>query len=197
MRQLTANGYDGITISLMFSALKVKIQFRPFPKSSFLKNALTLIMTTALSKIGLTIRLNESQLGYLACRFPELDPEDAIVQLLEHDRIRTLRKADRKVEVLHLQGDPQPVEPESEITLPVEPENPIGDLQEYCQKRQVPMPSYSFDTVEDRFSCTVNVLGVLAIATAGSKKVAKTEAAGLLVELLGQARVHVVECDRA
>jgi hypothetical protein len=35
--------------------------------------------------IGLTIRLNESQLGYLAYRFPELDPEDAIVELLEHD----------------------------------------------------------------------------------------------------------------
>jgi hypothetical protein len=107
-------------------------------------------MAFAAQKNSLTIRLNESQIGYLAYRFPELDPEDAIVELLEHDLIRTLRKADRKVEVLHLQGDPQPVETETEITLPVESENPIGDLQEYCQKKQVPMPSYSFEAVDTR-----------------------------------------------
>jgi hypothetical protein len=151
-------------------------------------------MTTA-QKIGLTIRLNESQLGYLAYRFPELDPEDAIIELLEHDRIRTLRKADRKVEVLHLQGNPQPVEPEQDIPVPVDVENPIGALQEYCQQKQVPMPSYSFEAVDNGFSCTVNALGLSASATAGSKKVAKAEAAARLLELLGQARVHVVECE--
>jgi hypothetical protein len=46
--------------------------------------------------------------------------------------------------------------------------------------------------MENVFSCTVNALGLSASATAGSKKVAKAEAAGLLVELLRQARVHVV-----
>jgi hypothetical protein len=146
-------------------------------------------MTTAPLHNSLTIRLDESQLGYLAYRFPELDPEDALVQLLEHDRIRTLRKADRKVEVLHLQGDPQPFEPESDIPVPVEPENPIGALQEYCQQKQVPMPSYSFEAVDNGFSCTVNALGLSASATAGSKKDAKAEAAGLLVELLGQGQI--------
>jgi hypothetical protein len=143
-------------------------------------------MTIPVQKTGLTIHLNESQLGYLAYRFPELDPEDAIVQLLEHDRIRTLRKADRKVEVLHLQDNRQPVEPEPDIPVPVEPENPIGALQEYCQQKQVPMPSYSFEAVDNGFSCTVNTLGLSASATAGSKKDAKAEAAGLLVELLRQ-----------
>jgi Double-stranded RNA binding motif len=154
-------------------------------------------MTIPTQKIGLTIHLNESQLGYLAYRFPELDPEDAIVQLLEYDRIRTLRKADRKVEVLDLQGDPQPVEPEPDIPVPVASENPIGDLQEYCQQKQVPMPSYDFEAVDNGFCCTVNALGLSASATASSKKAAKAEAAGLLVELLGQARVYVVECNRS
>jgi hypothetical protein len=153
-------------------------------------------MAFAAQKNSLTIRLNESQIGYLAYRFPELDPEDAIVELLEHDLIRTLRKADRKVEVLHLQGDPQPVETETEITLPVESENPIGDLQEYCQKKQVPMPSYSFEAVDNGFSCTVNALGLSASTTAGSKKVAKADSVALLFKKLGQARVHVAGCDR-
>jgi hypothetical protein len=149
-------------------------------------------MTTAPQQNSLTIRLNESQLGYLAYRFPELDPEDAILELLEHDRIRTLRKADRKVEALHLRGDPKPVEPEQDIPVPVESENPIGDLQEYCQQKQVSMPSYGFEAVDSGFSCTVNALGLSAFATAGSKKVAKVEAAGLLLERLRQARVYVV-----
>jgi hypothetical protein len=58
------------------------------------------------------------------------------------------------------------------------------------------MPSYSFEAVDNGFSCTVNALGLSASATAGSNQVAKTEAAGLLLERLRQARVHVVECDR-
>ena len=146
-------------------------------------------MTTAPRQNNLTIHLNESQIGYLAYRFPELDPEDALVELLEYDRIRFLRKADRKVEVLHLQGDPQPVELEPEIPVPVAAENPIGALQEYCQSKQVSLPSYSFEAVEVGFSCTVNALGLSASATAGSKKVAKAEAAGLLVEKLGQGQM--------
>ncbi len=44
---------------------------------------------------------------------------------------------------------------------------------------------------------SVNALGLSASAMAGSKKVAKAEAAGLLLELLGQARVYVVGCDQA
>jgi hypothetical protein len=146
-------------------------------------------MAFAAQNSSLTIRLSESQLGYLAYRFPELDPEDALIELLEHDRIRTLRKADRKVEVLHLQGNPQSVEPEPDIPVPVEPENPIGALQEYCQQKQVPMPSDGFESIEDGFCCTVNALGLSASATAGSKKDAKAEAAGLLVELLGQGQI--------
>jgi hypothetical protein len=56
-------------------------------------------MAFAAEKIGLTIHLNESQLGYLVYRFPELDPEDAIVELLECDRIRTHRKTDGSVNI--------------------------------------------------------------------------------------------------
>ncbi|NJM78299.1 MAG: RNA-binding protein [Acaryochloridaceae cyanobacterium RU_4_10] len=148
-------------------------------------------------KTGITIRLNDTQLGYLAYRFPELDPEDALVQLLERDRIRTIRRADRKVEVLQVQNHTPLVEPEPDIPVPLEPENPIGALQEYCQQKQFPMPIYSFDSVENGFSCTVKALGLSASATAGSKKIAKAEAATMLLEKLGQARVDAVGCDRA
>ena len=41
--------------------------------------------TTA--KLTLTIRLTEAQLGYLAYRYPETDPEDALVLRLERERV--------------------------------------------------------------------------------------------------------------
>lgn len=56
-------------------------------------------MAFAAGKIGLIIHLNESQPGYLVYRFPKLDPEDAIVKLLECDRMRTHRKTDGSVNI--------------------------------------------------------------------------------------------------
>ncbi len=41
----------------------------------------------------LKIRLTESQIGYLAHRFPDADPEDAIIALIEQERIKSLRRA--------------------------------------------------------------------------------------------------------
>jgi hypothetical protein len=35
--------------------------------------------------------------------------------------------------------------PEAESSLPAKSENPIGALQEYCQTKALPMPTYDFE----------------------------------------------------
>jgi dsRNA-specific ribonuclease len=74
--------------------------------------------------------------------------------------------------------------PEPENILPAEFDNPIGTIQEYCQQRQVPLPSYSFTPVDEGFCCTVEGLGLTASAIAVAKKKAKAEAAGALLEMI-------------
>jgi dsRNA-specific ribonuclease len=147
-------------------------------------------MTLAASPIHLTIRITEAQLGYLSYLYQDDDPEEALVKLLESDRLRALRRAERDIKVLHLDDD-QP-EPESESSLPAEPENPIGALQEYCQSKALPMPTYEFEDVAEGFCCTVQASGLTASATASAKKKAKTEAAALLLGFLARARVYRV-----
>ena len=140
-------------------------------------------MTYAASPIHLTIRLNEAQLGYLAYLYPDEDPEEALVKLLECDRQRALRRAERKVEVLHLDEDgdhpTQTPAPGLESSLPAESENPIGALQEYCHSKALPMPTYEFEDVAEGFCCTVWASGLTASAIASAKKKAKTEAGAL------------------
>jgi hypothetical protein len=139
--------------------------------------------TTATTKLPLNIRLTESQLGYLAYRYPELDPEDALVLLLESERVRSLKRAEQRVEVIRF--DEECATPQTEPDLPTESDNPIGAIQEYCQQRQLPLPSYSFTPVDEGFCCTVEGLGLTASAIAGAKKKAKAEAAGVLLGRLG------------
>jgi hypothetical protein len=153
-------------------------------------------MTLAASPIHLTIRITEAQLGYLSYLYPNEDPEEALVKLLERDHLRALRRAERKVEVLHLndEGDrtvPAPL-PEAEASLQTESDNPIGALQEYCQTKALPMPTYEFENVLEGFCCTVWASGLTASATASVKKKAKTEAAALLMAALAGARVYRV-----
>lgn len=154
------------------------------------------MMTSAPPNICLSIQITEAQLGYLAYLYPDEDPEEALVKLLEGDRLRALRRAERKVEVLHL-GDevdgktPAPVPP-PEPLLPTEVENPIGALQEYYQSKALPMPIYEFEEVAEGFCCTVWASGLTASATASVKKKAKTEAAALLLEILAKAQVYRV-----
>jgi dsRNA-specific ribonuclease len=96
--------------------------------------------------------------------------------------------------VLHLDDDqptPTPL-PAPESLLPTEPENPIGALQEYCQSKALPMPTYEFEDVAVGFCCTVRASGLTASATASVKRKAKTEAAALLLEALAGARVYRV-----
>ena len=144
----------------------------------------------------LKIRLTESQIGYLAHRFPDADPEDAIIALIEQERIKSLRRATRRVRVLHpSQHDPSQsnaVEPpEIETALPTtDTDNPIGILQEYCQKKRLPMPDYSFEAHEAGFRCTAQAFGLSGAAIAPSKKQAKTQAATDLLQSLSQRQIH-------
>jgi hypothetical protein len=154
-------------------------------------------MTHAVPNIRLTICLTEAQLGYLAYLYPEVDPEEALVKLLESDRLLSLRRAERQIKVLHLdsQGDRSPTAlPEQAATPLVESENPIGALQEYCQSKGLTMPTYDFEDVAEGFCCTVWALALMASATASAKK-AKTEAAALLLRALARAQVYVKSCS--
>jgi hypothetical protein len=146
--------------------------------------------TTATIKLLITIRLTESQLGYLAYLYPETDPEDALVFLLERERVRSLKRADKRVEVIRF--DEESPTPQTEPDLPTESDNPIGAIQEYCQQRQLPMPSYSFTPVDEGFCCTVEGLGLTASAIAGAKKKAKANAAGALLGMLGSGGIEYI-----
>jgi hypothetical protein len=145
--------------------------------------------TTATIKLSLTVRLTESQLGYLAYLYPETDPEDALVLLLESERVRSLKRANERVEVLRF--DKVCETPEPKPDLPTESDNPIGAIQEYCQQNQLPIPSYSFTPVDEGFCCTVEGLGLTASAIAVNKKKAKTEAAGVLLGMISCTQMPV------
>ena len=138
-------------------------------------------MTFAASPIHLCVQITEAQLGYLSYLYPDEDPEEALVKLLECDRQRALRRAERKVEVLHQDGDSDHPIPLPEPLLPAEAENPIGALQEYCQSKALPTPTYEFMEVTEGFCCTVRASGLTTSATASAKRKAKTEAAALLL----------------
>jgi hypothetical protein len=115
-----------------------------------------------------------------------------LVNLLECDRLRALRRAERKVEVLHLdnEGICDQSAPPPAPSQPAESQNPIGALQEYCQSKALPMPTYDFEDVTEGFCCTVQALGLMASATASAKKKAKNVAAAALVGALAGARVY-------
>jgi Double-stranded RNA binding motif len=155
-------------------------------------------MSHAVPNILLTIQITEAQLGYLLYLYPDEEPEEALVKLLECDRLHALRRAERKVEVLHLDGEvdqPTPAQtpvPVLESSLPADTEDPIGALQEYCQGKGLTMPTYEFENLSEGFYCTVRVLGLTVIATASAKKKAKTDATASLLGALVRAWVYKV-----
>ena len=65
-----------------------------------------------------------------------------------------------------------------------EVENPIGELQELCQKQQISMPIYEFEEMAEGFRCTVNAMGLQGVGEGRSKKEAKVGAARGLSEAL-------------
>lgn len=44
---------------------------------------------------SLTIHLTPEQLGFLAYRYPNEDPEDALIKLLDRARSRAIRRAEQ------------------------------------------------------------------------------------------------------
>ncbi len=146
-------------------------------------------MTYAASSISLSVQITESQLGYLSYLYSDMDLEEALVKLLEGDRLRALRRAERDIKVLHFdtdsEGDHPTLAPEAKVSLNAESKNSIGALQEYCQSNALPMPTYEFEGVVEGFCCTVQALDLMASAIASAKKKAKAEAAALLLEALG------------
>lgn len=111
-------------------------------------------MTAPQSFLSLTIRLSEEQLGFLAYLYPNDDPEDALIKLLEQARNRAIRRAGQQVRVLHhgqeeAKGE-QEVSPEETISLVSDVmENPIGELQEPCQKQRISLPQYEFEELPE------------------------------------------------
>ncbi|ABW32769.1 dsRNA-binding motif domain-containing protein [Acaryochloris marina] len=61
--------------------------------------------------------------------------------------------------VLHLdqdQAEDQEEDPEESVSLAGDvTENPIGALQELCQRQQISLPRYEFETIPEGFRCSV------------------------------------------
>lgn len=144
-------------------------------------------MTTPHLSLNLTIRLTPEQLGYLAYAFPNDDPEEALIKLLDRARNRAISRAEQQVHVLYPGQEAeegQEISPEQPISqVADELENPIGTLQELCQKQQISLPSYEFEALPEGFRCTVQAVGLKGTGEGVSKKVAKVRAAE---ELLGE-----------
>lgn len=83
-------------------------------------------------------------LGFLAYLYPNTDPEDALIKLLDLARNRAIRRAEQQVRVLHPgqeEAEGQEESPEEPVSLAGDVmENPIGELQELCQRQQISMP---------------------------------------------------------
>lgn len=146
-------------------------------------------MSTPQRPSNLTIRLTQEQLGFLAYRYPNEDPEDALLKLLERARNRAIRKAEQQVRVLHLDQEKvedQEEDPEEPVSLSGDVvENPIGALQELCQRQQISMPRYEFEVLPEGFRCSVHAMGLEGVGEGRSKKEAKVGAAAELLEMVG------------
>ncbi|ABW33207.1 double-stranded RNA binding motif domain-containing protein [Acaryochloris marina] len=130
---------------------------------------------------NLNIHITEEQIGFLAYLFPNDDPEDALVKLLERARKQAIRQAEKQIRVLHLGQESE----ENQGEIPEKPisqgddwvENPIGQLQELCQKQQITLPRYGFSERPNGFSCNVQAMGLQENGEGSSKQEAKTKAA--------------------
>ncbi|QUY45715.1 double-stranded RNA binding motif domain-containing protein [Acaryochloris marina] len=137
---------------------------------------------------SLTIHLTPEHLGFLAYLYPNDDPEDALIKFLDCARNRAILRAEQQVRVLHPgQEEAEDLEedPEEPMSLPGDVvENPIGALQELCQRQQISMPRYEFEVIPEGFRCAVRAMGIEGIGEGPSKKQAKVKAAGELLGLL-------------
>ncbi|MGR3279004.1 double-stranded RNA binding motif domain-containing protein [Acaryochloris marina NIES-2412] len=65
-------------------------------------------------------------------------------------------------------------------------ENPIGELQELCQRQQISMPRYEFEVIPEGFRCTVQAMGLEGVGEGRSKKVAKVGATVGMLRVIGR-----------
>ncbi|MGR3280435.1 double-stranded RNA binding motif domain-containing protein, partial [Acaryochloris marina NIES-2412] len=123
-------------------------------------------------------------LGFLAYLYPNEDPEIAIIKLLDRTRNRAIRQAEQQVHVLHPgqeKTEDQEADPEELVSLSGDVvENPIGTLQELCQRQQISIPRYEFETIPEGFRCSVQAMSLRGVGEGRSKKEAKVKAAGAL-----------------
>lgn len=145
-------------------------------------------MPTPQPTSSLTIHLTPEHLGYLAHAFPNTDPEDALIQLLDRAKSRAIRRAEQQVRVLRPdQGESEELEKDLEESVSLsgdEVENPIGELQELCQHQQISMPVYEFEVLLEGFRCEVKAMGLRGVGEGRSKKEAKVGAAGELLAVI-------------
>ena len=141
-------------------------------------------MTAPQPSLNLTILLTSEQLGFLAYLYPNDDLEEALIKLLDRARNRAIRKADQQVRVLHPDQeleDGQETSPEEPVSQSSEElVNPIGTLQELCQKQRISLPRYEFEPIPDGFRCTVLAMGLEGTGEGLSKKVAKEGVGGFV-----------------
>ncbi|BDM83621.1 double-stranded RNA binding motif domain-containing protein [Acaryochloris marina] len=145
--------------------------------------------------LSLNVRLTEEQLGFLDYLYPNVDPEDALIRLLERARNRAIRKAEQQVHILH----PRQEEAEQPETSPDQPisqvdeqvKNPIGQLQELCQKQQISLPRYEFSEISEGFRCLVQSMGLQGVGEGASKKKAKMGAAEMLLKRAEEGLCHI------
>ncbi|MGR3279653.1 double-stranded RNA binding motif domain-containing protein [Acaryochloris marina NIES-2412] len=70
-------------------------------------------------------------------------------------------------------------------------ENPIGVLQELCQRQQISMPRYEFEVIPEGFRCTVQAMGLRGVGEGRSKKEAKVEVATGFLRV--ESKPHLIE----
>lgn len=131
--------------------------------------------------LNLTIQLTEDQLGFLAYLFPNEDPEVALIKLVERARKQAIRQAEKKIRVLYPEHESEENQVETQVKsvgkVDDRVENPIGQLQELCQKQQITLPRYEFSKTPDGFSSTVHAMGLKGTGEGSSKQEAKAKAA--------------------
>ncbi|MGR3280466.1 double-stranded RNA binding motif domain-containing protein, partial [Acaryochloris marina NIES-2412] len=114
---------------------------------------------------------------FLAHLYPNIDPEDALIKLLDSARNRAIHRAEQQVRVLHLDQE-KAEDQEEDLEEPVNlsgdvVENPIGALQELCQRQHISMPRYEFEVIPEGFRYMVQAMGLEGVGEGRSKKEAK------------------------
>lgn len=153
----------------------------------------------AQDRYPLKVYLSPDAIAFLESKYPKLDPELGIVELVEEAMERAKRSATARVQVWehptlgkpkavpHPTLSPPKPAPQQQVAL-LDPgqcaSNLVGALQEYCQQNYLPLPEYEIEPSVEGFTCRVEAVGRSASGTGANKKTAKTNAAAALLATL-------------